>query len=147
MSKIIYIFIALIIILPGSLSQAVDIIVNKGRYFDYYHFEYDLAPGKYFVNDEYGFNPGGQFEVLVPKEYFPIKAPNCRSNVIIRMPWSDKEEKKKQLYAKLVDEQMVTVVLELNPYFNIVSADPPELELEYCNVFFRHKYGDYFDRL
>lgn len=29
---------------------------------------------------------GGQFQILIPKERFPIPAPNCNKNVIFRMP-------------------------------------------------------------
>jgi len=37
--------------------------------------------------------------------------------------------------------------LELNPYVKVLNKDPLQVELGYCNVFFRHRDGDYYDRL
>lgn len=109
---------------------------------------FDLEPGKYTVNKEYGFNDGGQFEVLVPKEYFPVPAPNCRKNIIIRMPWSENEEDKQQLFNTLSStEKPVQVILELNPYVVVLSKEPLQLQLTYCNVFFRHRNGNYYHQL
>ncbi|NYZ69522.1 hypothetical protein H0A36_26240 [Endozoicomonas sp. SM1973] len=130
-----------------SKIQAQEIVVNKGKYSDYYHMMYKLESGKYKINSNYGFNEGGQFEVLVPKQYFSVPAPNCKENIIIRMPWSDNETKKQALYKKLVAQKEVNVVLELNPYINLVNKKPLKVELQYCNVFFRHRSGDYYDSL
>lgn len=56
--------------------------------------------------------------------------------------------KKRELYDLLKPaDKNVIVTLELNPYINIISEDPLELELQYCNVFFRHNNGDYHDQL
>ena len=30
---------------------------------------------------------------------------------------------------------------------NVIKTSPLEIELQYCNVFFRHRSGDYFDQL
>ncbi|SIO20386.1 MULTISPECIES: hypothetical protein [Pseudoalteromonas] len=128
-------------------SYAQEIKVNPGKYSNYYHMKYELRSGQYELNTEYGFNKGGQFEVYVPKEHFPIAAPNCNENIIIRMPYSESEAKKRALFDSLVSSQNVTVTLELNPYINVLKTAPLEIELQYCNVFFRHRSGDYFDRL
>jgi hypothetical protein len=37
----------------------------------------------------------------------------------------------------------VDVAIELNPYFRVIDAATPKLELEYCNVFFRQAHGAY----
>ena len=63
------------------------------------------------------------------------------------MPYSTKEETKRSLYNSLVSNESVIVTLELNPYINVLNKKPLELELQYCNVFFRHRSGDYFNQL
>jgi hypothetical protein len=40
---------------------------------------------------------------------------------------------------------VVPVVLELNPYVEIISSTPLRLQLTQCNVFFRHAFGGYVD--
>lgn len=138
----------LLAMLLSTATFAVEVTVNPGKYFDYYHMPYSLVPGEYQVNQDYGFNEGGQFEVLVPKEYFPLSAPNCRENIIIRMPWSENEAKKRALYEQLLSATgAVSIILELNPYVKVLDKQPLNLELTYCNVFFRHRNGDYYDRL
>ena len=138
----------LLTMLLSTTTLAVEVTVNPGKYSDYYHMPYLLVPGKYQVNKTYGFNEGGQFEVLVPKEYFPIPAPNCRKNIIIRMPWSKNEAKKRALYEELLSAtKPIPVILELNPYVKVLHKQPLDLELTYCNVFFRHRNGDYYNRL
>ena len=128
-------------------SYATEIKVNPGKYSNYYHMKFELLSGQYELNAEYGFNKGGQFEVFVPKEHFPIAAPKCKENIIIRMPHSKSESKKRALFDSLSASKSVTVTLELNPYINVLKTSPLEIELQYCNVFFRHRAGDYFDQL
>ncbi|AMO55517.1 hypothetical protein [Endozoicomonas montiporae] len=127
--------------------QALEIKVNPGKYSVYYHFEYELRPDHYEINKKYGFNDGGQFEVFVPKKYFPIPAPNCNKNIIIRMPYSNKEDTKRALYEKLLQNKAVTVTLEANPYVDVLQEKPLKLQLQYCNVFFRQRDGDYYNQL
>ena len=130
-------FRSLLILLPCP-ALAGGIQVNAGKYFDYYHMAFDLEPGKYAINKEYGFNDGGQFEVLVPKEYFPVPAPNCRKNIIIRMPWSENEEDKQQLFNTLSStEKPVQVILELNPYVVVLNKEPLQLQLTLLQCFFQ----------
>lgn len=128
-------------------SYAAEIKVNPGKYSNYYHMKFELLSGRYELNTEYGFNRGGQFEVFVPKEHFPIAAPKCKEKIIIRMPYSKSEARKRVLFDTLAASKTVTVTLELNPYVNVLKASPLEVELKYCNVFFRHRSGDYFDQL
>ncbi|MCC3860499.1 hypothetical protein [Pseudemcibacter aquimaris] len=138
-------FLGFILVVPTALQE---ITVNSGKYADYFHMHYELVPGQYSINLDYGFNQGGQFEVLVPKEYFPIPAPECNKNIIIRMPFSVNENRKKVLYDNLLRAtEKTTVTLELNPYVNVINEESLKLELQYCNVFFRHKNGDYHDSL
>ncbi|WP_422473192.1 hypothetical protein [Endozoicomonas sp. ALB032] len=143
MNKILTLF----MLLFTAITYAEWIKVNPGKYSDYYHMQYELKSGEYRVNKHYGFNQGGQFEILVPKKYFPIPAPNCKKNIIIRMPASENEGRKRALYDKLLAAESVVVTLELNPYVNVTNESPLELELQYCNVFFRQKWGDYYDAL
>ncbi|MFK3862270.1 hypothetical protein [Pseudoalteromonas rhizosphaerae] len=81
------------------------------------------------------------------EEYFPITAPMCKKNIIIRMPYSKSEKRKRALYNALLLSKTMTVILELNPYVKVLQKEPLQVELENCNVFFRHKAGDYFDQL
>lgn len=138
----------IIVLLAMSFNiDATEIKVNPGRYSNYYHMTFELISGQYKLNTEYGFNEGGQFEVYVPKKHFPIAAPNCKENIVIRMPYSESETKKRALFDSLAASKTVKVTLELNPYLNVIRTSPLELELQYCNVFFRHRSGDYFDQL
>lgn len=124
-------------------SNATEIKVNSGKYSNDYHMKFEQLSG----HAEYGFNKGGQFEVIVSKEHFPITASRCKDNIIIRMPYSKSEAKKHALFDTLAASKTVTVTLELNPYINVLKTSPLEIELQYCNVFFRHRSGDYFEQL
>lgn len=131
----------------SSKVPLAKVTVTPGKYSDYYHLAYQLESGQYRINSGYGFNPGGQFEVFIDKQYFPIAAPNCNSHIIVRMPYSKNEAKKLALYQDLVNGQSRKVILELNPYVKVIDLANNKFELTYCNVFFRHKNGDYYDRL
>lgn len=135
------------IMIFSGFSHANLVKTTPGKYFDYYHMKYELVAGEYQLDERYGFNAGGQFSVLIPKEKFPIPAPNCNKNIIVRMPYSQNEDKKRQLYEDLKSSRTTTVVLELNPYVRVLTGDKEQFELTYCNVFFRHKNGDYYDSL
>ena len=136
-----------LVLLIAFQLNAQEIKINPGKYADYYHIRYELTTGNYLVNAEYGFNKGGQFEVFVPKEHFPIAAPHCNKNIIIRMPYSSFEKRKRALYNKLLLSKTITVTLELNPYVQVLNKDPLKVELESCNVFFRQRAGNYYDQL
>lgn len=92
----------------------------------------------------------GQFEVLVPKERFPIPAPNCRKNVILRMPavGPDAPDRERRvewrwtLFRALHDlasgriEEVETALLP-GPYMKTDGSGRPVLE--YCNAYFNDK--------
>ncbi len=103
------------------------------------------------------FGEGGMFEVFIRAADFPIPAPRCNGDwIILRMPSTqepDEEVSEKiaakkalwknlqQIYASKSGSQKV--VIELDPYIRVLDSTGPKLELEYCNVFFRHAYGSY----
>lgn len=130
-----------------TASYASDIKVTQGKYSDYYHMRFELVSGQYSLNLAYGFNEGGQFEVLIPKGTFSIPAPHCKGDLIIRMPYSEQVAEKKLLFEQLQSDQSVNVTLELNPYVTVLKSSPLQLELQGCNLFFRHKNGRYFNQL
>ena len=130
-----------------TASYASDIKVTQGKYSDYYHMRFELVPGQYSLNLAYGFNEGGQFEVLIPKGTFSIPAPHCKGDLIIRMPYSERVTEKKLLFEQLQSNQNVAVTLELNPYVTVLNSSPLQLELQGCNLFFRDKNGKYFNQL
>ena len=142
--KLLLCLILLSFFLP-AFGQTIKI--SPGKYSIYYHINYELTSGYYRVDLEYGFNKGGQFQVYIPKEHFSIAAPQCNKDIILRMPYSENEDKKRDLYNKLIASETVFVVIELNPYINVINKEPLEIELRYCNVFFRHRAGDYYDQL
>jgi hypothetical protein len=134
----------LIVFVFMSPSQAQEITINKGIYASYYHMAYQLDPETYTVNAGENFDKSGRFEVLVPKELFPVPAPYCPQDIMIRMPLSNNNIESKKLYDLLMKgNAKIDVVVELNPHFIGISTDPRELELLFCDVFFRHKLGDY----
>jgi hypothetical protein len=100
---------------------------------------------------------GGMFEVFIRSCDFQVPSPGCNGGwIILRMPrtWGDYEgakakmaekqalfENLKRIYSSKSGSQKV--VIELNPYIRVLDPAGPKLELEYCNVFFRHAYGYY----
>ena len=118
----------------------------------YYHLSYvlnseNLLKVEVYSSQEFEQN-GGQFEVELEKSTFPIPAPNCKSNLILRMPWvppgADLSVKYKIYQAilavHLAQAETVSVVLELNPY---VKETHQGIELTQCNIFFRHANSAY----
>lgn len=88
----------------------------------------------------------GQFEVLIPKSRFPILAPNCRKNVILRMPGAapDVPQRDNQLDARWRQFQSfhrlaegtldhVGVDIASGPYMNVDKHGKPVLQ--YCNAY------------
>lgn len=95
---------------------------------------------------------GGQFEVLLKKDGFAVEAPNCKSDIILRMPWVASQFELSQKYllykniAALAHSQKgsVTVAIELNPY---VKVEENELLLTNCNAYFRHANSQYIPHI
>ena len=144
---------SLVVILP-VLSTDNNLKVTNINDKKFYHLKFSLNKDNFEVNKKYGFNEGGIFEIFIPKKLFPVLAPNCRENIILRMPWTDETVdnagqyigEKKSLYEKLLNigDNAQEVIIELNPYIRTRGRD---VELTRCNVFFRHKNGQYINRI
>jgi hypothetical protein len=118
----------------------------------YYHLMYVLDSENLLQVEDYSWQEfeenGGQFEVQLEKSVFPIHAPNCNSNLILRMPWvppGNDLTTKYQIYKAILAVHLaqagkVSVVLELNPY---VQQTDLGIELSQCNIFFRHANSQY----
>jgi hypothetical protein len=91
-------------------------------------------------------NEDGQFEVRIKKEKFPIPAPHCKNNILLRMPSSsekasDEIKMKQKIHSKVVElksnpVQTLRVRIDLNPYVTVKQKNPFVGELQHCNVFF-----------
>jgi len=150
----------------ANSNDGLNISVSKGKYRDYYHIQLDLKNTPYtFSKDEKGnlykdytqemlVENGGQFEILMPADQFPVPSPNCSNNIILRMPWTNPAPSKSKAFLsekyqlfedlKRKDGDLI-VTIELNPYVNVISQNPLKLELQNCNVFFRHSKGKYIN--
>jgi len=136
-----------------------SIIMHAGRYNPYYHMHFELTAAAIdFAASDRQVRSGGQFELRLHPEHFPVPAPHCRSTLILRMPWTaphvpaatDKIAAKQALLRRIwalaqAPNAIVPVVLELNPYVEVISRTPLRLQLTQCNVFFRHAFGGYVD--
>ena len=156
-------------ILLANYSFAEDntqIYTAVGKYGDYYHIKYTLTPENMLLTlkgyykygpSVYDFNDGC-FQVFIPKNKFPIPAPNSKGYIILRMPsttsYNPNKDKliaeKRVLYDRIKEMKesgkgVITVVIELNPVIVIKNKEPLEVELEGANVFFREAYGKYID--
>jgi hypothetical protein len=115
-----------------ELNNMVHYVVNNGKSGKsgalYYHLLFTLNTGnltKFEVLSGRQFKQNnGQFEVLLKEQSFPIAAPDCKSNIILRIPWVADQLGLAQKYLlykttmALTDNQRdtVTVAIELNPY-------------------------------
>ncbi|MDD3295795.1 MAG: hypothetical protein PHU64_00360 [Candidatus Omnitrophica bacterium] len=154
-------------------SAKPKIYVSTHRGIDYYHMKYTLTPDNVELTlptyHKYGpseyFFEYGNFQLFIPKEKFPISAPNCNTHIILRMPmtmgdvfakryYTSEQERyiaeKRAVYDKIKQIKEsgrgeLEVVVELNPYVKVKQEEPLEVELEWCNVFFRDAYGQYID--
>ena len=146
-----------LVLASGGTGSAI--VVNPGRYGPYYHMRFMLTAAAIdFTASDRRARSGGQFELRLWPEHFPIPAPHCRSSLILRMPWTapNVPEATKKIVAKQAllerilslehnPNAVVPVVLELNPYVELISSTPLRLQLTQCNVFFRHAFGGYVD--
>ena len=138
-------------------GKVVTTTAKSGK--QYYHLAYTINADNMVKIDQLTKQQfdeaGGQFEVFLNKQKFPISAPKCKSNIILRMPWSDESnhalEAKYALYQQLTAQKPgaagkgVTVYIELNPY---VKKQGDAFSLTQCNVFFRHNNnGEYLPKL
>ena len=127
--------------------------MNAGPYGSYYQMQFDLtAAAINFDKSDRVASSGGQFELRLRPEQFPIQAPHCRGLLILRMPWTApgmpqadaKIAAKKALLARIWklgqgSSKSIPVELELNPYVEVISRSPLRLQLTECNVFFRRQ--------
>jgi len=148
------------LITPTHGEPQSSIVVQPGRYGPYYHLRLGLTAADIdFAGSDRRARDGGQFELRLRPERFPVPAPRCRGTLILRMPWTApdtpdaaaKIAAKERLLERLLalaqaPEDVVAVVLELNPYVEVVSRAPLRLRLTQCNVFFRQAAGGYVDR-
>ncbi|MDP5041263.1 MAG: hypothetical protein NWQ26_10400 [Paraglaciecola sp.] len=140
------------------LTQAAKpFVINLGANGKpYYHLMFNLTAQnvtgiEHSSETEFRQN-GGQFSLTIDKNAFPIAAPKCKSDIILRMPWVASKvdvSEKYQLYLAIlrVSEQnkgQLPVAIELNPY---VSETQDKLVLEQCNVFFRHSHNHYIPNI
>jgi hypothetical protein len=106
-----------------------------------------VTPGSAVTREQFE-EEWGQFEVLVPKQSFPIPAPNCRKNVILRMPGvtPNAPSREQQLAARwdvfqavhaLREGKRSQVEFELasGPYLK--TDKQGRLRLQYCNAYIR----------
>jgi hypothetical protein len=143
----------------ASGEMGSTIVVNPGRYGPYYHMRFALTAAAIdFTTSDRRTRDGGQFELRLRPERFPVPAPRCRTSLILRMPWTapNVPEATKKIAAKqallerilaleYTPDAVVSVVLELNPYVEVISSTPLRLRLTECNIFFRHALGGYVD--
>ena len=145
--------------LTHSGASDEQIVINQGRYGPYFHLRLELkADAIDFTHSDRVASSGGQFELRLHREKFPVPAPNCRGPIILRMPWTSpqsveakqkiavKEDLLKRIWAlEKHPDEVLPVVIELNPYVEVASNKPFKLRLTQCNVFFRDADGAYID--
>ncbi len=154
-------FVGLVFVTACSASSdTVSTTVTNNK--TYYHLKYSLTNENIIslnslTMDQFVIN-GGQFELLLNKSEFPISAPNCKSDLILRMPWTNSEitnsdlfiQEKYEVYKNiknLTDSGRINsmdIYIELNPY---VEFTEEELILTQCNIFFRQSAGQYISKI
>jgi len=147
-------------------ADAQEIAINETNGRQYFHLAHTLRKGDFSLThpDEF-FDPkypdikgacelgaNGYFTIYIRKQLFPIPAPNCKSDWLkLTMKGSNdlsKIKSKYELWNQIQEVEsgewdQLQVIIELNPYVTIISADPLKLELDYCNLWFRCAYDQY----
>lgn len=150
-------------VLWGSIfvggAFGAEIVSNPGKYGRYYHMRFELKEQVIdFDHSDRASRSGGQFEIRIKREQFPLAAPHCKAPLILRMPWTpstiagakEKIAKKQALLKRILALQgdaasSLWIVIELNPYVKVVRQKPLTLQLTQCNIFFRDYNGEYVD--
>ncbi len=96
----------------------------------------------------------GQFEILIPKERFVFRAPNCRQNIKLRMYGILSKAKNRQklleYHWQLLQEfrtvakgekESLTVPIDPSPYMKLDKNGEPILQ--YCNAFIPSDFWKY----
>lgn len=144
---------------PANDKTLPTIVRHAGPSGPYYHMHCSLTAAAIdFAASDRQTKSGGQFTLRLHPEHFPLPAPYCRSTIILRMPWTDPTAPdamshiaaKEALLVRILSlaqapQAVVPVVLELNPYVEVIRHKPLRLRLTQCNVFFRHAFGGYVD--
>ena len=146
------------------VADEATLSINRSGDHLYHHLTWHInhknlaESGRWTERDlAYQLADGGQFEVYVRPDHFPVSAPKCTDMIILRMPWTDnryqdadiKIATKRALLAEFVAlrdlglDEPLRVVLELDPYIVEKSGTEFGLELTDCVVFFRHAAGAY----
>ena len=112
----------------------------------------DIRPASDTSQDAF-FRDWGQFELRIPKDRFPIPAPHCRKNIILRVPGvgprvedrARKLEQRWNLFEALPaltksKEGKVELPLARGPY--IESDGAGGRQLQYCNAYIEAKVLD-----
>ncbi|ABM03601.1 hypothetical protein Ping_1824 [Psychromonas ingrahamii 37] len=163
-NKIIYLLFMLLGFLFISACNAtspsvVTSITNNNAY---YHLKYSLTKENItyidsFTGEQFIIN-GGQFEIRLKKSEFPISSPNCKSDLILRMPWTNPEIVNSYIFiaekyevfhyiqnlTKSSQPNAVDIYVELNPYVELKEG---EFSLTQCNIYFRQSKGQYISKI
>lgn len=104
------------------------------------------------------FREGGQFDVFIKREWFPIQLPEscCNAYLILTMPYTnprleggkDKIAAKRRLFDRIeklskADRGGIKVVVDLTAYAEVVSRKPLKIRLKDIQIYFRHSDGAY----
>jgi len=105
-----------------------------------------IEPSKDISREKFESGMWGLFEVRIPKKLFPIPAPNCRKNVMLRIFGVDPDERDSKqklefrwqlfqsLYAVMEGKiDSIEVPLESGPYLKFDKQGNPILE--WCNAY------------
>ena len=142
----------------STVSFAQSVSLNNGRYSNYYHLKYTLNAENFVRpsgSDKYGKREfkyeDGSFEIFLKKEFFPIPRMGNGKYIILRMP-SNNDENSKLLFDKidkiLKDKQgELEVIVELNPYVEVLDIQRNKFRLTAPNIFFRMAHGKYINHL
>lgn len=141
---------------------SLDIVEDRGRTYHHLTIGVEAAdfarPGAWHGRDlAYETDDGGQFEIYLRVDRFPVAAPNCADYLIVRMPWTDNRslnaDRKVRRKAALLDRLIATreqkidrtvIVLQLEPYVTAEASEPYGVTLTECTIFFRHAAGSYW---
>ena len=106
----------------------------------------------------WAFREGGQFDVLIKREHFPLQVPEscCNSYLILTMPYTnprlegaaEKIAKKRALFDRIerlrgAKEGKLRVVIDVTWYAKVDSEAPLKVSLKDRQIYFRHFDGRY----
>ena len=104
------------------------------------------------------FREGGQFDVLIKREHFPLQVPEscCNHYLILTMPYTNprlpggdlKISEKRELFGRIgklraAKEGRLRVMIDVTWYAKIDSEEPLRVSLKDRQIYFRHSDGRY----